>query len=48
VMWTDKSGATRDAGIAEFKGGVGREWFFYRAARSRHNVSAPDFRIIAE
>jgi hypothetical protein len=31
--------------IMEFKHGEGSEWFFHRAARSKHNTSGPDIRI---
>jgi hypothetical protein len=45
VVWTETSGATRDDAIAAFGSGRGSDFLFRRAARSRHNTSAPDLWI---
>ncbi len=48
VKWVDAAGVTRDDPILTFPGGEGKEWFFDRQTRSRHNTSAPGIRIRIE
>lgn len=45
VRWVDESGGSHLEDVRDFRGGAGREWFFYRAVPSVHNASAPDVRI---
>jgi hypothetical protein len=45
VRWRDPGDTTHEAGVMQFAGGEGTEWFFHRQIRSRHNTSAPDICI---
>jgi uncharacterized protein (TIGR03437 family) len=45
VRWRDRAGRLHDGPVTDFRGGGGREWFFYRRAASQHNRSAPDIRV---
>lgn len=49
VEWIDPAGvlqtAAMTAAIMDYPGGDSIEWFFYRAAWSKHNTPAPDIRI---